>query len=73
MASSDRANWSCPSCESSDVFREGGKVFECRSCGEQIYECILEHSETLQNLAEREDEVGALAGQLLETGGIAPE
>lgn len=73
MADSDRANWCCPSCDSSDVFCEGGKVFECRSCGERVHECILECSETLQQLAERDDQVGVFADRLLETGGVASE
>lgn len=69
----DRANWCCPSCDSSDVFREGGKIFECRYCGEQIHEGILENENSLEQLANRDDKVGAFAHRLLETGGIATE
>jgi len=65
-----RSDWNCSSCDSSDVFCEGGKVFECQACGDRIHEAIIEYSGTLANLADRNDKAGAIAQHLLETGGV---
>lgn len=29
----ERSDWSCPSCDSSDVFRADGDLFRCERCG----------------------------------------
>jgi ribosomal protein L37AE/L43A len=68
----ERADWSCPSCNSSDVFRDGKSRFECRDCGEQVHEAVIDASESLQRLAKRDDKVGQIAQRLLDTGGVAP-
>jgi uncharacterized Zn finger protein len=30
---SERSDWSCPYCDSSDVFRADGDLYECERCG----------------------------------------
>lgn len=67
----ERANYSCPDCGSSDLVRDRGKIFECLRCGETVHEGVLGELDSLQVLAERDDTVGTLATQLLETGGVA--
>lgn len=67
----DRANWSCPGCESSDVFRDGGNIFECQSCGERVHEAVGDNADVLVELAQRKDMAGRIADRLLETGGLA--
>lgn len=68
-----RANWCCPSCDSSDVYHTTGKRFKCESCGASIHEAVGEIGGDLHDLARRGDIVGKLADRLLETGGIAQE
>lgn len=34
----ERSNWSCPGCNSSDVFRESGDLFRCNQCGTETSE-----------------------------------
>lgn len=65
-----RADYSCPSCNSSDVFRDGTNEFLCRDCGERIHEAVAEHADALARLSDRDDKAGAFAQKLLETGGI---
>lgn len=67
----ERANWSCPSCNSSDIFRESGSIFECRNCGEQVHEAVAENADALQRLSDRNDNAGQIARTLLETGGVS--
>lgn len=69
----ERADYSCPKCESSDVFRNGGKVYECHECGAKVHEAVLGEVDTLEELAKRGDRVGAIADRLLETGGVSAE
>lgn len=67
----ERADWSCSNCESSDLFRENGPKFKCQSCGRTVHEGVGQSADTLARLAERDDDAGAIAQKLLETGGIA--
>ena len=70
MLAETRADWCCPDCDSSDVFRDGAKVYECRDCGERTHEAVAGCQDSLERLADRDDDVGAIARQLLETGGV---
>ncbi|WP_390884086.1 eL43 family ribosomal protein [Halapricum hydrolyticum] len=67
----ERADFSCPSCNSSDVFRDSGSIFECRNCGERIHEAVGENADALERLSDRHDDAGAIARTLLETGGVS--
>lgn len=69
--SRDRADWSCPECQSSDVYRKKGATFECRDCGQQIHESVGASADTLERLSERDDAAGDIARTLLETGGVS--
>lgn len=71
MTDAARADYNCPECGTSDVFRDGKKVYVCRACGMKVHEGVLQYGDSLQNLAERDDMVGAFATRLLETGGVA--
>jgi ribosomal protein S27E len=66
----ERAHWNCSDCDSSDLFRENGSTFKCDNCGRTVHESVGESAETLARLAERDDDAGAIARVLLETGGV---
>lgn len=68
---SDRADFSCPSCESSDIFRESGSTLECRDCGQRVHEAVADKADVLSRLSDRDDDVAAIAERLLETGGVS--
>ncbi len=65
-----RANYCCPSCDSSDIVSVSQSTYECRDCGQQVHEAIAENKELLDRLKSREDKAGEIAETLLETGGI---
>jgi len=67
---SERANYNCPSCESSDLFRKKGNTFECENCGQQVHEAVADNADVLNRLQDREDKAGEIAEKLLETGGV---
>jgi len=73
MIAESRADFCCPECDSSDVHRDGAKVFECRQCGERVHEAVEECRDSLERLADRDDDVGWFARRVLDTGGVSDE
>jgi hypothetical protein len=58
----ERADWCCPSCDSSDVFRADGDVFQCDRCG-------LETSEAREATLNRDSDGDPLGVALFLSGG----
>lgn len=63
----ERANFSCPSCDSTEIYRVTGTegTFECRSCGGKTHEKIEECRDDLEALARSDNPAGELASLLV--------
>ena len=68
--SRERANFDCPACESSDVFRvNGSDRFECEDCGQVTLEQVGEKRDLLETLATSDLPISKEAELLLRGGG----
>jgi len=65
--SEGRADFPCPSCDSTDVFRADGTdgTYECRRCGQRTHERIEENREALEALADTDLPVADVAQTLV--------
>lgn len=65
----DRANFNCPRCESSDVYRvNGSNRFKCEDCGQTTLEQVGEKRELLEDLAASDLAIAEKAELLLRGG-----
>jgi len=62
-----RADFSCPSCDSSDIFRVGNTdgTYECQQCGERTHEKIEAARQDLEDLADSDSPASKLAAKLV--------
>lgn len=64
--SGERANFDCPRCDSSEVYRvNGSDRFKCENCGLETLEKVGNHIDELQALAESDLPASELAELLL--------
>ena len=65
--SGKRANFACPACDSSDLFRVTATdgTYECAKCGERTHEKIERHRDDLETLADSDSPAGELAALLV--------
>jgi predicted RNA-binding Zn-ribbon protein involved in translation (DUF1610 family) len=63
----ERADFNCPSCEGSAIFRVEGTdgTYECQACGNRTHERIERHREELAEVAECDLPVADVAQLLL--------
>lgn len=63
---SDRADFNCPNCDSSDVYRvNGSDRFKCETCGQVTLEAVGLRQDELEELAESDLAAAELAEMLL--------
>jgi hypothetical protein len=65
--SPERADFCCPACDDSDIFRVEGTdgTYECRACDMRTHEEIEAHRDQLAALADGDGPAGEVAALLL--------
>lgn len=63
----DRANFCCPSCDSSEIYRVTATdgTYECYECGTKTHEKVEERRDDLKALAEGDSAASELAALLV--------
>ena len=66
-ATDDRANFACPNCDSSRIFRLTGTdgLYECFECCQKTHEKVEECRDDLEELASSDNPAGELAALLV--------